>query len=240
MTRLLASVINREEAMLALRCGANIIDLKDPARGALGALPLPVIHEVVQAVKRVALTSATIGDLPMEPVLLAQTVEATATTGVDIIKIGFFDNGGDHEAVLQALKPLAMHGLKLVAVLFADRYPNFGLLTKLRAAGFYGVMLDTASKNGQSLLQHCSVADLHSFVALARACSLHCGLAGSLRVADVPALANLQPDYLGFRGALCIGSMRTNILSEYNIRKLHGVLRKNNTSAADCLKAQTA
>jgi uncharacterized protein (UPF0264 family) len=240
MIRLLASVINKEEAMLALQGGANIIDLKDPARGALGALPLPVIHEVVHAVKSAALTSATIGDLPMEPGLLAKAVEATAATGVDIIKIGFFDSGDDYDAVLQAIKPLAMQGLKLIAVLFADHNPDFTLLTKLQAAGFYGVMLDTASKNGRSLLQYRSIADLHSFVELARACSLHSGLAGSLRVTEVPALASLQPDYLGFRGALCIGSKRTNMLSEYKFRELHGVLHKNNTSASDYLKTQAA
>ena len=37
MTLMLASVLSREEAEIALAHGADIIDCKDPARGALGA-----------------------------------------------------------------------------------------------------------------------------------------------------------------------------------------------------------
>ena len=39
MIRLLASVQDAEEADIALLGGADIIDFKDPAHGALGALP---------------------------------------------------------------------------------------------------------------------------------------------------------------------------------------------------------
>ena len=39
MTRLLASVRDGAEAADALAAGAEIIDFKDPAHGALGALP---------------------------------------------------------------------------------------------------------------------------------------------------------------------------------------------------------
>jgi uncharacterized protein (UPF0264 family) len=44
-----------------------------------------------------------------------------------------------------------------------------------------------------------------SFVATARLNGLLTGLAGSLGLADIPPLAALGPDYLGFRGALCSG-----------------------------------
>ena len=40
MTRMLASVATLQEARLAAECGVDIIDLKNPAAGALGALPL--------------------------------------------------------------------------------------------------------------------------------------------------------------------------------------------------------
>ena len=44
MTALLASVRSVAEAELALAGGADVIDLKDPSQGALGALPLSLIH----------------------------------------------------------------------------------------------------------------------------------------------------------------------------------------------------
>ena len=43
MIRLLASVKDTDEAEIALSGGADIIDFKDPAHGALGALPVEVI-----------------------------------------------------------------------------------------------------------------------------------------------------------------------------------------------------
>ena len=40
MSKLLISVTSAEEALLALEGGADIIDMKNPLEGALGALPL--------------------------------------------------------------------------------------------------------------------------------------------------------------------------------------------------------
>jgi len=44
MTGMLASVRNLEEAKLVYEGGADIIDLKEPNDGALGASPLHEIH----------------------------------------------------------------------------------------------------------------------------------------------------------------------------------------------------
>ena len=42
MTRLLASVANAAEAGVVLQVGADVIDLKDARRGALGAVSLDI------------------------------------------------------------------------------------------------------------------------------------------------------------------------------------------------------
>lgn len=234
MTKLLASVSNTDEAMIALAAGADIIDLKDPSTGALGALPLSVLHEITSAVNGIRPISATIGDLPMQPELLASKVQLTAATGVDFIKIGFFDNG-DHVACLTQLRPLIAKGLKLIAVLFADRNPDFSIMPKLQEAGFYGVMLDTSLKNGHSLLDHISPANLRYFTNTAKACDLYCGLAGSVTVAQVNQLLGANPDYLGFRGALCVDSNRKSMICESKVKQLQNMLQKNNTASTDWL-----
>src|SRR3990170_3595592 len=69
-------------------------------------------------------------------------------------------------------------------------------------------MLDTAGKDGSSLLDHMSVAALYRFVASARARGLSVGLAGSLKPNHVAWLLPLEPDLLCFRGALCRGGAR--------------------------------
>ncbi|HEY4171860.1 MAG TPA: (5-formylfuran-3-yl)methyl phosphate synthase, partial [Rhodopila sp.] len=85
MTRMLASVTGPEEAEIALTAGADIIDLKDPTRGALGAVATNVIQATVQSVRKRRLVSAVAGDLPMQPDLVAATVRDIAATGVDYV-----------------------------------------------------------------------------------------------------------------------------------------------------------
>jgi (5-formylfuran-3-yl)methyl phosphate synthase len=70
-------------------------------------------------------------------------------------------------------------------------------------------MLDTADKRRGGLRAHRGEPQLKEFVTAAREKSLWCGLAGSLKLADIDALLPLAPDYLGFRGALCDGERRT-------------------------------
>ena len=47
MVRLLASVASGSELGLAMRLGADIVDLKDPAQGALGAWPVAAVRAAV-------------------------------------------------------------------------------------------------------------------------------------------------------------------------------------------------
>lgn len=200
MTGLLASVRSLHEARIALAAGVDVIDLKEPAEGALGAVSLAVAR-LVAALPRRPTVSATIGDLPFAPDRVVPAVRAMAATRVDIVKVGIFD--GDGTATLAALKPLAAEGIKLVAVMFADRDPDPALLPRLRHAGFLGAMLDTADKASGGLRRHLPPDRLELFVTAARRERLLCGLAGSLTIADIEPLAALAPDYLGFRGALC-------------------------------------
>lgn len=223
MSRILASVTNVEEAMVAVECGADIIDLKNPALGALGALPLATIRAIVAAVGRRRPVSATVGDLPMQPGRIVDAVNETAATGVDIVKVGFFGREG-HADCLAALQPATSSGVRIVAVLFADTEPDLGLIPRLAKAGFHGVMLDTAIKNGQRLGHHLSDAALQDFVDQAQALDLLTGLAGSLSIEDLPRLHSLGADYLGFRGALCSQADRNAGLERARLSRLLDVL----------------
>jgi len=64
-------------------------------------------------------------------------------------------------------------------------------------------MLDTMDKNQGSLRQIMDFKQIADFVTQAKQQQLLCGLAGSLRESDIKDLLMLNPDYLGFRGALC-------------------------------------
>lgn len=230
MSKLLISVTSAEEALLALEGGADIIDLKNPLQGALGALPVQVVREAVAMVDGRRITSATTGDLPMQPQLLEDAVLAMADTGVDIIKIGLFGDTEANRRCIQALQRLITERqLAVVAVMMADLTPDFSLLPDLQQAGFWGVMLDTAHKDGRNLLDHCSLTQLEEFIQLAG--DLNTGLAGSLKSQHLLQLIKMKPSYLGVRGAVCVGFDRVAQLSKTQVSALKDMLHEYNTSA---------
>lgn len=200
MTRFLASVRDAAEAELALGAGADIIDMKEPGRGALGAVDEETVRLCVRAVAGRACVSATVGDLPMHAPTLREALRRHGDSGVDFLKLGIFPDCNAEQALL----PLADEPRdRLIFVLFADALPSFDAVAVAARLNAKGVMLDTMAKGSGSLLDHLSLDLLAGFVATAKAHGLMVGLAGSLRTRHVEALLALRPDLLGFRGALC-------------------------------------
>ncbi|MDP7303223.1 MAG: (5-formylfuran-3-yl)methyl phosphate synthase, partial [Pirellulaceae bacterium] len=63
MTELLVSVRDANEAQQALAGGADVIDVKEPARGALGAADPEVWHHVRRAIPLDVRLSVALGEL---------------------------------------------------------------------------------------------------------------------------------------------------------------------------------
>src|SRR5215207_3500174 len=206
MALFLASVTGPNEAEIALAHGADIIDLKDPGKGALGAVDAATVRASAAAVAGRRPVSAVTGDLPMIPQVIADVVGKMAQTGVDYVKVGLFPDP-KREGCIHALSPLASR-IKIVGVMFADRGADKALAPVMAECGFAGAMLDTALKHAGRLLDHMDITHLGDFVDAFRSCGLLSGLAGSLEAPDVPRLLLLAPDFLGFRGALCAGTDR--------------------------------
>jgi len=222
MTKLLASVTGKAEAQIALAGGADIIDLKDPSAGALGAIPPGMILETIAAVAGRRPVSAVCGDLPMEPQTLAASVTEIAATGVDYVKVGFFPSSAAAECAA-ALKPLAAR-TKLIAVIFADLNPDMDLLPIFSGCGFHGVMVDTAGKGNGRLLDHLPPHRIPSFISRAKSLGMMTGLAGSLEEPDIPRLLPYGPDFLGFRGALCGDSGRTGAIDSDAVSRVRALI----------------
>lgn len=212
MTAFLASVRTKEEARIVLDAGADVVDAKEPQAGALGAVSLEVLGHIRDVVKGRKPLSATIGDSPMLPDVIAEAVAERAAVAVDYIKFGLFDA----EAALLCAEAAARRrgDSRLIAVFFADLgftpgLLNAAFLTALRQAGLAGIMLDTAEKSGGRLISYFSTHQLGEIVRCAHNAGLMCGLAGSLQAHDIPALLPLKPDFLGFRGAICETGQRS-------------------------------
>jgi len=223
-TAMLASVNSVAEARLVVEHGADIVDLKDPARGALGALEIDIVRDIVAALEGSVIVSATVGDLPaMRPEEVKAAVKRTAQTGVDIVKVGFF-SAPDAAECITALAEEIRDGIRLVAVLFADQQPQRAWLPRFAGEGWYGVMLDTAGKDGRTLRNHLGDEELREFVSAARCLGLAVGLAGSLRRDDIAHLLPFHSDYLGFRGALCGASARTGNIDAAAVMRIRAAI----------------
>lgn len=222
---LLASVCETGEATLAAEVGADIIDCKDPRAGALGALPLATVAEILSVVPRGLPVSATIGDLPCREDVIAPAVSAMAATGVDYVKIGFFGDG-DPPGTIDRLGRLDVGGCRLVGVLLADRGIDLAVLPAMAGAGFAAVMLDTADKRSGGLVEVADASTLAGFVETARGLGLGVGLAGALRLRHIPRLLTLKPDILGFRGALCHNDDRRSSLDREALARVRSALGK--------------
>lgn len=227
MIRLLISVKNAEEALDAMHAGADFIDLKDPAVGALGSLDDAVSLQAIHAVNRQTMVSATVGDAHDSLELLLDLIQRKWDLGVDIVKlpIASLRKQADYYSALTSL--IRQNNMKLIAVMFAEQPIDLTWIPKLAEIGFYGVMLDTADKQ-HHLLTAVDADVLHAFV---KNCELHrlqAGLAGALRVEYLNELTPHYPSYLGFRSGVCRDNMRENNLLPHLVKEIKDKLYKHN------------
>jgi len=209
MTLMLASVAGAEEAEIAVRHGADIVDVKDVGRASGSVTPVQV-RATAEAVARRRPISAVVGEPGMQPAALAHAAAAVADAGASYVKVSLFPQAAQEDCV-RALSALARR-VELVGIMFADREPNGALIALMAQSGFAGAMVDTARKDRGRLLDHMDIAALGNFVERARTHGLMAALAGSLEPPDIPRLLVLAPDVLGFRRALCAGGDRTSRL----------------------------
>jgi len=225
MTLLLASVRDRAEAEMAIGAGADIIDLKDPSNGALGALSPRTIAACVDHIAGRAPVSATIGDLPLEGKVVREAITGTAGLGVDYVKVGIFPGSGAARCLRQ-LEPEAAR-VRLILVLFADAMPEFDAVDIAARIGGQGVMFDTLGKTSGSLPDHITYIALAGHIAAAKAEGLIVGVAGSLRAKHVPGLVALEPDLIGFRGAFCLEGDRGKSLDASRLSAIRALIPKS-------------
>ncbi len=192
----LISVRSVDEALVAADAGASMIDCKEPRAGALGALPVETIARIVEALRGRAIEiSATVGDAPVD---VAAAVREAAAAGVDAVKVGV--------SSLDALRELAALPRCIVPVLLADRGGlDDDALIDFACGRFATAMVDTVGKRDGSVFEVVPMQRLRFVVECARRYGCRVGIAGALRLDDLPRLRELLPDFAGFRSAVCDG-----------------------------------
>jgi uncharacterized protein (UPF0264 family) len=219
---LLVSVRDAAEAVAALAGGADLIDVKEPSRGALGRADAATIASVVQAVAGRAPISAALGELrEWYPV-----GEGTGfLTGVKFVKWGLSRllRGRWARGLFKAAQ--ALPDCEPVPVAYADWIRAVGPRPADVAAGagelaITGTLLiDTFQKDGSSLLDWISLDEIAALVQTCRQFGMKVALAGSLTAVEIERLRGVRPDWFAVRGAVCDGG-RGGTVSERRVREL--------------------
>ena len=226
--KLLVSVVDAGEARAAAAAGADIVDVKNPAEGSLGAPSPAVIADVRAAVPAALPVSAAIGDMPDLPGTAALAALGAARSGATYVKVGLWgvSTEGAAVALLRAVRD-GVPDAVVVAAAYADarRVAHAPLAPELlprvaRAAGVGVCLLDTAVKDGRGLLDWLSPDPLTSLVADAHGAGLQMALAGALRAEDLPVVQATGADIAGVRSAACSDGRRSGPLDAARVRAL--------------------
>lgn len=234
--RLLISVVDAAEAREAAASGAHIVDVKDPATGALGAAAPGVVAAIRAAIPTGVPLSVALGDGPFEPAVAAAAARAVALAGVHFVKLGLRETPVSRAVeTLRAVRATLPREVGVVAAGFADfrragAPPPPELPPLVAAAGAQGCLLDTAVKDGRGLFGWLDDDALVGLVAACRAHGLLSALAGSLALEDLPRLAAIGPDIAGMRGAACVGDRVRGRVSGERVRALARALADQVTS----------
>ncbi|MCI3156334.1 MULTISPECIES: (5-formylfuran-3-yl)methyl phosphate synthase [Streptomyces] len=217
---LLISPDGVEEALDCAKAAQHldIVDVKKPDEGSLGANFPWVIREIREAVPADKPVSATVGDVPYKPGTVAQAALGAVVSGATYIKVGLYgcttpDQGIDvMRAVVRAVKEHNPDAL-VVASGYADAH-RIGCVNPLAVpdiaarSGADAAMLDTAVKDGTRLFDHVPPDVCAEFVRLTHGSSRLAALAGSVRHDDLGELTRIGTDIVGVRGAVCEGGDR--------------------------------
>ena len=224
--------------------GADIIDIKEPSRGALGAADADVIRAVAAEVPPFIPVSVALGDPDTAevPVSISRRVPYR-DAGEIILKLGFAGSTGEIEAEQRLIAAIRSASADprpaVVAVAYADyeraRAPSPSAVVRAAArAGADGVLLDTFTKDGRDLFAFFPPEALQRWVEDARALRLMVALAGSLDSNGIRRARSTRPDVVGVRGAACNGG-RLGQVSADRVRALRLAL-----AAPDGLNGPTA
>lgn len=227
MPHLLVSVVSPEEAEEALAGGADVIDVKDPARGPLGRADDDVILAIRDCVD---------GRRPVSAALGEYTHLDSPPYGLDFVKCGLAGMGGKpwHHRPVILQDCTRAH---VVHVAYADwqcaQAPSVDevLDYALRWKWPDPVMLiDTCCKDADhggrlaNLLDWLPLDDIGRLIRTAHEGNVRIALAGSLGPVEIAELAKRGPDWIAVRAAACDSSRRDGMVTRDAVGRIKSLL----------------
>jgi uncharacterized protein (UPF0264 family) len=232
---LLVSVRSAAEALTSLAGGADVIDVKEPNAGSLGAADDNTISAIVRAVDGRAPVSAALGEL----VDLIDSPNhhgiQTLVDGLALFKIGLAQCAKLNSwqtrwrSTIETMTSTSSgENARAVAVVYADwraaQSPSpQDILSAAIQCCCPALLIDTWDKSAGALFDHWSAGELQGFITEVRSHDIAIVLAGSLTPRNVTTAALLGPNLVAVRTAACEGG-RAGTVSEIKVRELKNAI----------------
>src|SRR5262249_34293082 len=220
---LLVSVRSADEVAAALESGADLIDVKEPARGALGMAEAEVVAAVIERVGGQVPVSAALGEWSSNALTEAHWHLELKLNYVKWGLAGYAPSPGWGEDLLDTRRQLPV-GIEMVAVAYADwerakSVPPAGVVKFARRFRFRALLLDTWGKDAKTLLDFMKPAAVGELVESVKRIGMTAAVGGSLRPEHLKQLKGVAPDYYAVRGSACAAGKRDGVIDASRIKK---------------------
>lgn len=238
--RLLVSVRSADEAVQAVNGGADILDVKEPDLGSLGMANLEAIQAIAEQANLVH------ADIPLSVALgelrdwLSRDQFPLLPSTVQYAKLGLsgmadLPNWRAEWCHIRAMFSRSRPSLQWVAVAYADHTSahsptldavlNAATADETPESGCAGLLIDTFTKTGKTLLDYFSVAELQEIAHRCHASELFLAVAGSLTLPAIRDLRGAGADIVAIRSAACRNGNRRAEIDEFQVAAISQIIR---------------
>jgi len=240
--QLLVSVRSPQEALAALEGGADIIDVKEPSRGSLGAASLSAIIQITQLVRQArpeTWVSAAMGEVADANDPAGNETSHEFLGQLNYLKCGLSGLRGQDDSVTwkQAWAGVRQryHSSDIttpwVAVSYADwersRSPT-PLEVLAEGARFSApvLLVDTFQKDNSNLLDWLDDTQLRQLRDATHDVGMKLALAGRITIESIPDICRHSPDIVAIRGAACDQGRRSGTVTAERVRTFRARLTR--------------
>ena len=229
--KLLISIRSIEEVKVVNGLNIDIIDLKEPKNGPIGMLDFIDIKKIVLALRdnnfcgKISTTfELNDGNLSRNDIA---KIENLGSVGLDYIKVGVSADGNawvNLKKFTESLSKIKNRVLenKLILVLMITDKHSFKFVKNISPSmvgKFSGIMIDTLDKENGSVFDIVNLTELSIIKKFALENNIDFGIAGSLDVSHTSLINQLQPNWAGYRGGVCL-KKRSGPLSRVRLENL--------------------
>ncbi len=233
---LLISVRDAAEAVIAIESGADIVDIKDPARGALGRATNEVVSHIVAAIDSRSATASVPVTMALGELRELNRDTFEVPRGISALKLGLAGcadrrdwrcDWADFKASCEAQTSLSPDW---VGVAYADSRlaESPAAMDVIRASselGCRGVLVDTYSKAAGRLWDFVDLATFQEWTSAIHKQGMFVAVAGSLRAGDLSRMGELPLDIVAVRGGVCVHGERSSTVDAGRIQDFRRAMK---------------